>query len=62
MIRELSAGALAISALGLVEAMSIARSISAQSGERIEQHTRPHQPGTLRNFKHGFTNIVFYKP
>ncbi len=36
LIRELSAGALAISALGLVEAMSITRSISAQSGERID--------------------------
>jgi SulP family sulfate permease len=36
LIRELSAGALAISALGLVEAMSIARSISAQSGERLD--------------------------
>lgn len=36
LIRELSVGALAISALGLVEAMSITRSISAQSGERID--------------------------
>jgi sulfate permease, SulP family len=36
MIRELSSGALAIALLGLVEAVSIARSVSLQSGQRIK--------------------------
>lgn len=35
LIGELSTGALAVSAIGLVEAMSIARAISAQSGQRL---------------------------
>ena len=38
LIGQLSTGALAISAIGLVEAMSIARSISAKSGERINSN------------------------
>ncbi|MBF0193781.1 MAG: SulP family inorganic anion transporter [Magnetococcales bacterium] len=36
MIRELSSGALAIALLGLIEAVSIARSVSLQSGQRIK--------------------------
>ncbi|MCA9969888.1 MAG: STAS domain-containing protein, partial [Anaerolineales bacterium] len=38
LIRQLSAGALAVSAIGLVEAMSIARSIAAQSGEHVDSN------------------------
>ena len=38
LIGQLSTGALAISAIGIVEAMSIARSISAKSGERINSN------------------------
>lgn len=35
---ELSAGAMAVAAIGLVEAMSIARSIAAQSGQRLDSN------------------------
>ncbi|HEY84309.1 MAG TPA: sulfate permease [Chloroflexi bacterium] len=35
---ELSAGALAIAAIGLVEAMSIARSIASQTGQRLDSN------------------------
>lgn len=38
LIGQLSTGALAISAIGIVEALSIARSISAKSGERINSN------------------------
>jgi SulP family sulfate permease len=38
LIRQISTGALAISAIGLVEAMSIARSIASQSGEHIDNN------------------------
>lgn len=38
LIRQLATGALAVAAIGLVEAMSIARSISAQSGERVDSN------------------------
>ncbi len=38
LIGQLSTGALAISAIGIVEAISIARSISAKSGERINSN------------------------
>ena len=38
LIRQLSPGALAVAAIGLVEAMSIARSISSQSGQRINSN------------------------
>lgn len=36
LIGRLSTGSLAVAAIGLVEAMSIARTISAQSGERVD--------------------------
>jgi SulP family sulfate permease len=38
LIRQMSTGALAIAAIGLVEAMSIARSIASQSGEHIDNN------------------------
>ncbi len=38
LIGQLSTGALAISLIGLVEAMSIARSIAAQSGQRLDSN------------------------
>lgn len=38
LIGEISVGALAISAIGLVEAISITRSISAQSGQRLDSN------------------------
>ncbi|MFQ5614373.1 MAG: SulP family inorganic anion transporter, partial [Anaerolineae bacterium] len=38
LIGELSTGALAISAIGLVEAMSIARSIASQTGQRLDSN------------------------
>ncbi len=38
LIGRLSAGALAIAAIGLVEAMSISRSIAAQSGQRLDSN------------------------
>ena len=38
LIGKLSTGALAVSAIGLVEAMSIARSIAAQSGQRLDSN------------------------
>lgn len=38
LIGQLSVGALAISAIGLVEAMSIARAIAAQSGQRLDSN------------------------
>ncbi len=38
LIGRISAGALAVSAIGLVEAMSIARSIAAYTGERIDSN------------------------
>ncbi len=38
MISQISTGALAIAAIGLVEAMSIARSISSQTGQRLDSN------------------------
>lgn len=38
LIRQLSTGALAIAAIGLTEAMSIARSISGQTGQRLDSN------------------------
>jgi SulP family sulfate permease len=38
LIGQISSGALAISAIGLVEALSIARSIAAQSGQRLDSN------------------------
>ncbi len=38
LIRQLAPGALAIAAIGLVEAMSIARSIASQSGQRLDSN------------------------
>jgi SulP family sulfate permease len=38
LIGQLSTGALAISAIGLVEAMSIARSIASQTGQRLDSN------------------------
>jgi len=38
LLSELSAGALAIAAIGLVEAMSIARSIASQTGQRLDSN------------------------
>jgi SulP family sulfate permease len=38
LIRHVSTGALAVAAIGLVEAMSIARSIAAQSGQRLNSN------------------------
>jgi SulP family sulfate permease len=38
LIRQLAPGALAVAAIGLVEAMSIARSIASQSGQRLDSN------------------------
>jgi sulfate permease, SulP family len=38
LIGQLSAGALAVAAIGLVEAMAIARSISSQAGQRLDSN------------------------
>ncbi len=38
MIAQLSTGALAVAAIGLVEAMSISRSIAAQTGQRLDSN------------------------
>lgn len=38
LIGELSAGAVAVAAIGLVEAMSISRSIAAQTGQRLDSN------------------------
>lgn len=50
LISNLSAGALAISAIGLVEAMSIARSTSIQTGQRLDSNQE--------FFGQGLANIV----
>lgn len=38
LLRQLSAGALAVAAIGLVEAISVARSIAAKSGQRLDSN------------------------
>ena len=53
LIGQLSTGALAISLIGLVEAMSIARSIAAQSGQRLNSNQEFIGQG-LANIASGF--------
>lgn len=53
LIGQLSAGALAVVAIGLVEAMSIARSISSQTGQRLDTNQEFVGQG-LANIASGF--------
>ena len=49
-VRQLSSGALAIAVLGLIEAVSIARSVASQSGQRLD--------GNREFIGQGLSNIV----
>lgn len=53
LISDLSVGALAVGAIGLVEAMAIARSISSQSGQRLDSNQEFFGQG-LANIACGF--------